>query len=363
MPNTRVAFILSSMSIGGMEMRSMRMAGLFVKRGYAMHFGCPTGSPLAQGLRTLPLDVFPCHMHGSLDLRTGIGLMGYLRKHRVNLLMAFTGTDYWMSVLAGRMLHIPVILSRSTATPLNPLTARVARHADALVAVSKSIREMLRRQGIAGEKIELIYNGVNTEMFSAARCFSRKNVRQAYGIPEHGFVLGCLGRARKGQTVLLAQDERLHSRCPEIHYFFAGQNISDQLAAFIDARPDLRRRVTACDRVAFDQVPALLHALDVVVMLPETEPFSNAVIEAMAMEKPLILSRTTGNREAVEDGVSGRLIDRDDPDRLAAAVFELYGSPELRQRMGAAAARRAGQLFTEEAMLSAYEALWRKRIT
>jgi len=46
-----------------------------------------------------------------------------------------------------------------------------------------------------------------------------------------------------------------------------------------------------------DQMPGVLKALDLVAHIPEREPFSNAVLEAMAMQKPMILSRTLGNIE------------------------------------------------------------------
>ena len=118
--------------------------------------------------------------------------------------------------------------------------------------------------------------------------------------------------------------------------------------------------MTLRDLVPYEEVPELLCALDAVVMLPEREPFSNSVIEAMAMAKPVILSRTLGNIEAVEDGRSGVLVDRGDRKALAAALRRLLENPKEAEEMGRAACGRVRSRFTETVMMDGMEALWRK---
>jgi L-malate glycosyltransferase len=358
----RIALVLSSGAMGGMEIRSLRMAKLFNERSYDIHYGCPEGTALKASAISSGVRWFECFIHGSLDIRTGIKLTHYFKKKQIQLVMAFSGRDYWMALMAARLASIPAILSRSTATPLNPMTACVSSRADRLVAVSQSIKETLVRQRIPADKIDVIYSGVDTDKFSSAHLPPREVIRTKFGMPADKFVIGCLGRAEKGQHILLSLDPEMTGRCPDLHYFFAGQHIPHRLLPLIDASPRIKTKTTLKELIDFEDMPAVLHALDAIVMLPETEPFSNAVIEAMAMGKPLILSRTFGNIEAVEDGVSGVLVDIADKPAIIEAVCRLYHDPQKRKAMGLSAAERARQLFSQEAMLASYEALWHRLI-
>ena len=78
------------------------------------------------------------------------------------------------------------------------------------------------------------------------------------------------------------------------------------------------------------------------------------------LAKPVILSRTLGNIEAVEGGRSGVLIDRGDRKALAGALRRLLENPQEAAEMGRAASGRVRTLFTEAVMMDGMEALWRK---
>ncbi|MCP4747095.1 MAG: glycosyltransferase family 4 protein [Desulfobacteraceae bacterium] len=358
---SNIAFLLTSYAMGGMEMRSARMAKLFLERGYQMHYCCPNGSKLQRFLEGSGVRLFGCHIHGALDLISCFKLTRYLKKNRIQLLMAFSGSDYWMAILAARLAGVPLIISRSTATALNPLSAFVCRGASAMVSVSNSIKTQLVSQRLPAKKINVIYNGVDIDFFSEGNLSAaRHDIRKALGIPSGKFVVGCLGRAEKGQDLLLAVDQQVRNQCPNLHYFFAGQRISRKLSGHLETNPSLKEHVTLKEFIDFDDVPQVLHALDVIVMLPETEPFSNAVIEAMAMQRPLILSKTSGNIEAVEDNRSGILVDRTDKEAIVKALTQLYQCPEKCHQIGEAAGKRARTLFSQQSMLEQYAALWRR---
>lgn len=354
----RIAFVISSLALAGMEMRVARLAGLAEARGHTVHFGCPEGSQLHRHLQERGIRCFPLHIHGSLDGIALLKLLRRVRRHRVDLIMAFNGKDYWMSVAAGRLSRIPVLLNRSTANPINPVTVPVVKSSDGVIAVSRGIGDILVGQGVPGEMVRVVHLGVNTSVFSPRRGRSREELRTVFGLPRERFIAGCFGRSSKGQRQLLAADELLRSARGRIHYLFAGEHIPERIGAFVRERPSLHNRVTLREPVPYEEVPDYLACLDLVVMLPEREPFSNAVLEAMAMEKPLILSRTLGNVEAVEDGLSGILVGHDDIPALAGHVQALYDSPRRRKEMGSRAGRRVHDLFTEDVMMDGMEQAW-----
>jgi glycosyltransferase involved in cell wall biosynthesis len=354
----KIAFLISSRAMAGMEMRAARVARLAAERGHEMHFGCPPDSQIDQLLRRYGITRFPLYLRGSLDLYSSLKLARYLRRERIDLVMPFSGKDYWMTLLAARMTGTAVLINRSTANPVNPLSIPVMKRADGIVAVSQGVREVLLRQGFSTEQVKVVYLGVNTSLFSPEACPPADELRAKHNLPRGKFLIGCFGRSGKGQRVLLEADSRLADHHGEIGYFFAGEHLPERLGPFVEERPSLHGRVTLSHLVPHEAVPEYLKALDLIVMLPKREPFSNAVLEAMAMARPVILSRTLGNIEAIEDGVSGCLVDHDDREAIAARVRTLVTDPGEATRMGEAAAARVRRLFTDEVMMNRMEELW-----
>jgi len=94
------------------------------------------------------------------------------------------------------------------------------------------------------------------------------------------------------------------------------------------------------------------------------EPLSRVLIEAMHFGRPVVATFTGGSAEAVEDGVTGLLVRKDDVTALADAIVALLRDPARRERMGVAARARLAAVFSEDkivaSLLDAYAAAGRK---
>ena len=112
------------------------------------------------------------------------------------------------------------------------------------------------------------------------------------------------------------------------------------------------------DRVLFTgirrDVPEVLAAADVYVNSSRFEGMSNTILEAMAMEKPVVATPVGGNAELVRDGVTGCLVPAEDPVALAAAVEGLLADPVRRARLGAAGRAHVERRHSMEAMVARY---------
>ena len=351
-------FVFSTQAMGGMELRAARLARLTMEKGHSVWFGCPGGSQLDGLLKEYGVPRTSLHIHGSLDLLGARKLAAYLRKHRINLVMPFAGNDYWMTIFAGKASGARVVVNRSTPSLLNPLSIPVLRRADGIVAVSKGIEDILVGQGIPADQITVVYLGVDTRLFSSESTSPRAHAREALGLPVDKFIIGFLSRPGKGQEDLLQAGNRLASICPDMHYLFAGGDIPVNLGPVIEDFPDLQERITLRDRLPHGAMPDVLKALDVFVLLPETEPFSNAVLEAMAMEKPVVVTRTQGNIEAIEDGKSGLLVMPHDIATLVEHLGHLHDFPERRLAMGQHARQRVLRFFTQDIMMNRMQEVW-----
>jgi glycosyltransferase involved in cell wall biosynthesis len=110
------------------------------------------------------------------------------------------------------------------------------------------------------------------------------------------------------------------------------------LAAEID-RLGVRARVRRTGRVPLADVMGLVEVAEVVAVPSTYEGFGVPVAEAMTRGTPVVAARSTALPEVVGD--AGLLVDPDDPDAWAGALAHLLGSPEERERLGAAGRARA----------------------
>ena len=111
------------------------------------------------------------------------------------------------------------------------------------------------------------------------------------------------------------------------------------------------------------QGPPVLAAIDIVAVPSiEREGFSLAALEAMDAAKPVVASRVGGLPEVVEDGVTGRLVDPDDPVALANAIRSIWNSPDRGQAMGAAGRRRVDSLYRGSMMARRITALYEETL-
>ena len=107
-----------------------------------------------------------------------------------------------------------------------------------------------------------------------------------------------------------------------------------------------------------EQVVAYLHEADIMIHAALEEGFCNAVIEGQAAELPVIVSDAGGLPENVEDGVTGFVVPRRDPDAMAEKIIMLAKDPELRQRMGKAGRERALKMYDINAQVKQFIALY-----
>ena len=111
-----------------------------------------------------------------------------------------------------------------------------------------------------------------------------------------------------------------------------------------------------------EKVVAYLHEADIMIHAALEEGFCNAVIEGQAAELPVIVSDAGGLPENVEDGVTGFVVPRRDPDAMAEKIVLLAKDPELRRRMGKAGRERALKMYDINAQIQQFITLYQELV-
>ncbi|MCJ7752106.1 MAG: glycosyltransferase family 4 protein, partial [Armatimonadetes bacterium] len=219
------------------------------------------------------------------------------------------------------------------------LDGRVCQRADAVVAISESLRSDLIRRGIPGDKVTVVPNAVDTEVFTPREVSVQQ--RSDLGLSEGPLVL-YLGAVRhyEGVEVLLRAFSSVRSRVPRAHLAIIGAGEASQQIASLAA--ECGEGVTVMPAVPHESVADFYAAADVVVY-PRLSTRATELItplkplEAMAMAKAIVASDVGGLREILTDGVTARLVPPGSADTLAAAIVELLEDDSERRRLGEAA--------------------------
>jgi glycosyltransferase involved in cell wall biosynthesis len=205
----------------------------------------------------------------------------------------------------------------------------------------------------------VIYNGVDVMRFSTAKMGGDVAAQRAhFGIDANAFVVGSVGRLarEKNQLPLVDAIAKLRATGADVHLMLVGDGPMRSTLEQRAAELGVSKAITFTGSLG--DVRVALKLFDVFVLPSLSETFSNAALEAMAMQLPVILTRTGGAAEMIEEGREGYIVDvKELPRQLPELLGRLRSDAVLRTRMGAAAAQRAQHSFSWEGMLSAYETM------
>jgi teichuronic acid biosynthesis glycosyltransferase TuaC len=195
------------------------------------------------------------------------------------------------------------------------LIVEALERAAMVIAVSRDLAARVRQLGIAPERIRVIPNGVDCQLFTG-------DLARRGG--EGGWRLLYVGRfdPAKGIGVLLEALARLRQHRRDISLKLVGGNAATGTAAPFAAqvkRLGLEGCVEFADEVPWSELPAHLRAADLFVLPSFSEGLPLVLLEALACGLPIVATRCGGPEEVVDEGV-GRLVEVRDVAGLEAGI-------------------------------------------
>lgn len=235
------------------------------------------------------------------------------------------------------------------------LEHRALKLADKLTAVSEAVRADMLKAGVDGDKIELIYNGVDLEKFDRKLDEAEDTILP---FENDDYIIGNIGNfwARKGQADLIRALPKILARFPKTRIVFIGEETEET---------DLKKLATELkisEKIFFagfqENVVSFLKKFDLYVHPSRQEPFGIAVLEAMAARKCVVATDVGGVPEIVVSEKTGYLVPSKNPDRLAETIVKAIGQKSLTAEMGNAGRQRVENVFSIDASVKQYEKLY-----
>lgn len=238
---------------------------------------------------------------------------------------------------------------------------RVWNQADAIHCLGHSLWSQAVKRGCPiNKRHALIPPAVDCDFFSP---HERKN-SEKIGNSERPLRLLSVGRLNwtKGYEFALEAVKRLRDQGVAFECRIVGSGDYLEAVTFCRHQLDLEDCVQLLGALTQEEVREQMQWADIFLHAAVSEGFCNAVIEAQAMELPVVCTDADGLPENVQDGVTGFVVPRRSPQALAEKVLCLAGDPALRQRMGEAGRQRVFNCFRIEDQISAFETFYARTL-
>jgi glycosyltransferase involved in cell wall biosynthesis len=253
-------------------------------------------------------------------------------------------------VTSKRGLHRPASLAERLAVRTsNGLSDVVTGNAPQVLEFTREVEKYL-------ETMTMIPSGIDVDRFDPRR---HDDLRAELGLgsrPTFGTAITL--RPRKGYRMLFEAFARIRERVPEAALLVAGVDRLEGDPAELATTLGIESGLVLLGRRG--DMPRVLKTMDVFVLPSESEGMSNAVLEAMAMERPVVATAVGGNIVVIDEGSSGYLVEYPDSAALAGRVQGLLGDPAVRERIGRSARERVVARYSAAAMVAELEALYER---
>jgi glycosyltransferase involved in cell wall biosynthesis len=321
---------------------------------------CPEG-PLADAARALGIEVLEfagtagslrLHPRNTLKatteiLRSGRALTRVVRETGASVIHANSLRAGLIAASARGARKVPRVVHVHDALPASRSAAVVRRVLQSRLTAAITISEYTTANyAPSGSKqpIYMLSNPIDVDRFDPG-VMSRDEARTRLGLPRDSELLGHVAQITpwKGQDIAIKALKELHETHPNARLLIVGE------AKFVD-------RATRYDNVAYleslhslvneldlerhvefwgerDDVSVVMRALDVLVAPSWEEPFGRSIIEAMAVETPVVATNLGGPAEFIQDGIDGIVLPPRDLERWGDALRRLFDDAAARQAL------------------------------
>lgn len=342
---------------------------------------CPAEGPLtemADNLGVTVENIAPLQARFTLRadelvgyLRSFFGVMRQLRRRvsevKPDVLHANSIRAGLVATMATLGLKTPVVWHLHDLLPRHPLSSLIRAFAgfsrrSSMIAVSAAVAENFRGRltPLLHDRVRVILNAIDLVAFVPGKN-SRRELQKQIRVRESDFILGIVGQLtpRKGQLELLRAFAEALPKIPNSVLLIVGAPLFNRDEEYLEL---LKRTISELGignnaRLlgARSDIPAVMQALDLLVVNSTAEPFGLVIPEAMACGTPVLATAVDGIPEIVEHGETGWLVQSGNEVDLSEAIVYLARRSELRETLAKRATARVKAKFSLERYLAELE--------
>lgn len=316
--------------------------------------------PLALEAKQKKIPVEIIILKGKFDFFSIFKLRRIILKNNIDILHSHEYKSDIIAFIATRFTSVKLITTTHGWLSINPkvkfyefLDSIVIRFFNKIVAVSNAMEKELLKIKIPSSKTSVIETALD---FSYLQLDLKKsNLREELGFDSNAVLIGTIGRLslERGHIYFLRAAKEIIKIFPNVIFLIAGDGyLKESLVSEA-------KKMGIKDKVFFlgfrKDISNILSAIDIFVFPSLRESFGIALVEAMAVGKPVVATRMGISSEIIKDGETGIMIEPKNSDSIREAVIKLLRDENLRVKIGASAKRLVVERFNCQQMVNSYE--------
>jgi glycosyltransferase involved in cell wall biosynthesis len=371
----RILVLNTSGKQGGAEHSLLLLLAGLKTPAYQITLICPPDGGLAADAEARGVTVYRTPVlnsevanHSDQYLRSFLKILRLAHSWQPDLLYGNGIRSAVYVVPIARLLRRPsVVHVRDMIMPPSRLTRTLLRSADAQIAISSAVKEVLLQENLLSKRHTVIYNGVDVTSFQRDRLF-RLQIRNDHRIADTQYVVALFGRILEWKGHLtMVEAAGLLKEDPSIIWWIVGEEWQDPQRSkpqpFLDEIRAHCQALGIADRIHFlgyrRDIAKLMAACDcIVVPSIQPEPFGRVAIEAMAAGTSLVVARSGGLSEIVRDGCDGLVVEPNNASALAQAIMKLRSDTGLRTQLTEKALTKVRSHFDERTHVEQVASFW-----
>ena len=322
-------------------------------------------------VQTFPSLVQP--LHPLKDFKAILDLTGHLMSGDYQVVHTHNSKAGFIGRLSGKLARVPVIVHTVHGFAFHdqePLwrrslfrnLERLASHwCDQMIFISQPLIDWAVAEGITcRKKTARIYSGIEMDRFSPVSEEEKNSLRAKWGLREEDAVIGMVSKLweGKGHAFLIRAFKEIKKEMPEARLVIVGEGyLMESLKAQV-SRMGLLESVTFTGFL--EDVPQIIATFDVAVLPSYFEGMGRVLLEAMAMEKPVVGTRVGGIPDLIEQGLNGYLVSPGNEKELTSAILKILNDDDLALAMGRAGRRKMTERYSAESMVRSIEEVYRE---
>nr|MBU1328629.1 glycosyltransferase family 4 protein [Candidatus Omnitrophota bacterium] len=363
---TKIVFVISELKIGGAEkiLHDLALKLHQDTASYQVAVVCLyKKGKLGEDLSNKGVEIHEGIMNNKFDITGVFKFVDILKRKNPHILyIAGQTLTQMVTFISSIFVRIPVSVIRLPSYDLDArpyyraLVNKISLYqANKIICVSMAQKEnIINKERIASEKIEVIYNGVDIDKFKPDKTGGSKS---KFLIPDNSAVIGVVACLRKEKALdaLIKAMPHVLTHCLNVFLVIAGNGkeyghlrktaeglgISSNIR-FLGEREDIADIIPLFDIACLSSVSGI-------------ENFSNSILEYMSCGKPVITTKVGGIPEMITHGFNGLLVNSNSPHELAEGIISLINNKGLCASMGANGRKTAEEKFGLEIMLGNYK--------
>jgi glycosyltransferase involved in cell wall biosynthesis len=366
----KVLYVIENTSFGGGERGFGQLSTGLNRDRFQTNIVAHPGGQLQEIARQAGVSFFPIDMSRKVNFRSIGQISKLISKNRINIIHSMGARADFFARMACRRIPstalictVAMLIEGFDVGYLRKVIYKIAdrysaRYVTQYIAVSKALKARLVEEcKIPANKISVIYNGVELDQYNLNMNAS-ETVRRSLGITDDYPIIGTIGRLvyQKGFSYFLKAAERVYSKKKQVRFVIVGHGQEETNLKSLAESLDISKVCTFAG-LRFD-VAQLMSAFDVFVLSSVLEGLPRIVIEAMAMERPIVATDIDGVREELRHNETGLLVPSADPKALADAILSLLADREKAESLGCQARKDAEQIFDLKHTLANVEKLY-----